>query len=171
MTNQNSQVEESKSLIALASELEISLLESEGEITEQIAKSLAQIAKKVDGSVFVLERFEKIAEHYAEKAQKMADISTSARKAKDRLKEYIKNSMELMGSTELDGEDYRFKISKGPPKVIIGAESDLPKQFITSRVVETPDKKAIGKAIEAGQEVPGASLEYSVTLRVYPKKP
>lgn len=164
-------VEENKSLITLASQMEIDLIESEGEITDMIAAKLAQIAQKVDGSVFVLERFEKIAEHYADKAKKMADISTAARKANDRLREYIKGAMEMMGSTELEGDDFRFKITKSPPKVVVTSEGDIPEPFMVTKVMKSPDKKAISKAIEAGQEVPGAALEYSVGLRIYPRKP
>lgn len=162
--------EENKSLIALTSQMEIDLIESEGEITEAIAARLAQIAQKVDGAVFVLERFEKIAEHYADKAKKMADISTSARKANDRLREYIKGAMEAMGSTELEGDDFRFKITRSPPKVVVTSEESIPDTFMVTKVLKSPDKKAISKAIEAGQEVPGAGLEYSVGLRIYPRK-
>jgi len=163
--------EENKSLIGLASQLEIDLIDSDGEITEEIASSLAKIAEKVDGSVFVLERFEKIADHYAEKAQKMAAIATAARKANDRLKDYIKGAMELMGSTELEGDDFRFKITKAPPKVIVKDEGSIPEQYMVTKVLKSPDKKAITKAIEAGQTVSGAELEYSVGLRIYPRKP
>lgn len=172
MTDQSSPVvDENKSLIALSADLETSLIESSGEITEQIETMLAKIAKKVDGSVFVLERFEKIAEHYNEKADKLLSIAIAAQRANDRLKEYIKHAMELQGTIDLEGDDFRFRITKAPPSVKITNQDEIPEEFINSKVVKTPDKKRIAKAIEDGGDVPGAKLEYSVGLRVYPRKP
>lgn len=172
MTNQNCpEVNENKSLIAMSADLESILIEGDGEITQAAAELLTKIATKVDGSVFVLERFDKIAEHYADRAQKMAEISTAARKAQERLKEYIKSAMELRGTVDLEGNDFRFKITKAAPSVEVLKLDEIPEQFINSKVVKTPDKKRIAKAIEGGQTVPGVKLEYSSSLRVYPRKP
>ncbi len=163
--------EENKSLVRLAGELEVGLIESGGELTEALAEKLAQVAKKVDGSVFILERFDKIAEHYAEKARHLEIISAAAIKANARLREYIKNAMELMGTTDLDGEDFRFKTTKSKPTVIIKDQASIPEQFMVIKTTKAPDKNAISKAIESGQSVIGADLEYSVALRIYPRKP
>jgi hypothetical protein len=165
------EVKENKSLIALSAEVEEDLITSGGEITEMIATKLAQISRKVDGSVFVLERFEKIEEHYKEKADKLLSIAHAAKVARERLKDYIKTAMEIQGVIDLEGDDFRFRITKAPPAVEILDQSKLPDEYIVTKTTKAIDNKKIKAAIESGQKVPGADLRYSVGLRVYPRKP
>ena len=44
--------------------------------------------------------------------------------------------------------------------------NELPKEFKTIKVTETPDKTAIKKAIEQGQEVAGCELVENLNLQI-----
>lgn len=169
---ERNEITERKSLVQLQAEIETALIESEGELTEAIAAKLAKVAEKVDGSVFVLERFEKISDHYVEKAEKLLSIARAAQEAQKRLKEYIKSVMEMSVTNELLGDDFRFLTTKGKGSVVIDKDTEflLPPEYVITKTTTTPDKKKIAAALEAGKEVPGAKIEYTAQLRVYPRK-
>lgn len=162
--------QESKSLIMLSAELETMLVESEGEITEAIAQHLSALATKVDGCVYMLERFSQINEFYKARAEKLERIAKAAKTAEERLKEYVKTTMQMTDKKEIEGDDFRIKLSPTAPKVNVVDESKLPNKFLVDKVVISPDKKAILQAVKTGEVVPGVVIEENFSLRVYPRK-
>ena len=62
--------------------------------------------------------------------------------------EYLQSNMENNGITEIDCSLYSLKIQKNPPSVHIFGE--VPKEYLTVKVVESPDKKAIKELIQNG---------------------
>lgn len=162
--------QENKSLIMLSAELETMLIESEGEITEAIAEHLSQVATKVDGCVYMLERFAQINEFYKIRAEKLERIAKAAKTAEERLKEYVKTTMQMTDKKEIEGQDFRIKLSPTAPKVTVKDESKVPNKFMVEKLVISPDKKAILQAIKSGEVVEGVILEESFSLRVYPRK-
>lgn len=59
--------------------------------------------------------------------------------------------------TPLRGPDFTVSVGVGKPKVIVKDEALLPDHLCRVKQRE-PDKVAIGKALAAGQEVPGVEL-------------
>lgn len=60
------------------------------------------------------------------------------------------------GMPKLWSADMSVNVAKGRPKVLIFDESRLPDKFW--RVKRDPDKTAIGEALKAGEDIPGAGL-------------
>jgi hypothetical protein len=85
-----------------------------------------------------------------------------------KMREYLKANMDRVGITEIKANDGSFcaKIKKNPPSVVIESEIRLPKQFVKSEVITKPDKTAIKKALQAGENVPGARLEQGTRLDI-----
>ena len=77
----------------------------------------------------------------------------------ERLREYLTASMTSAGENEF--ESGRVAISFRKSKAVIVDEEKLELEFfkVTTKVTTEPDKKAIKKAIEAGQTVTGAYIE------------
>jgi len=84
------------------------------------------------------------------------------------VREYLKAQMERTGITEIASPYFKLAIRKNPPSVVIDAASQIPAEFMRTPEPPppAPDKKAIGAAIKAGKEVPGAHAESSTRLEI-----
>ncbi|MGZ3770043.1 MAG: siphovirus Gp157 family protein [Bdellovibrio sp.] len=168
---------ENKSLVLLVNEamqIEQMLMESGGELTEEINKSLsvnsAELAQKVDGYDHILTRFESLEKHYKARAEFFKTIATQCKAAQDRLRDNIKFAMHEMGVSEIKGNDMRFKMAPTQGMLIIEDESMVPVEFKHEIVTTEIDKKALKDALLKG-ELPGAKLVPGFSLRSYANTP
>lgn len=104
---------------------------------------------------------EMLAAHIKAMQTKLAAVKNR----KERLKDYLAANMRRIGIKEIKAADGTFaaKFAKNPPSVEIFDESQIPAELM--RVKTEPDKAAIKAAIKAGQNVPGAKLAESESLR------
>ena len=167
-----------KSLITIASEsaeIEKALIECDGELTEDLEKRLEvkdlELPQKVDNYIHIIKRLELSREHYASLAKELANIAKSHDLAEKHLKEKIKLAAEIMGTDELKGNQYRFKIQRAQGSVIIEDESKIPGDFQIIEQITKIDKKGIAEKLKRGESVEGAQLEPSISLRIYPTQP
>jgi len=70
----------------------------------------------------------------------------------------------LFGNFE--AEFLKFSTRKSKQVEVNIDPNDLPKEFKTVKVTETPDKNAIKKAIEQGQEVTGCRIVENINLQI-----
>lgn len=83
-----------------------------------------------------------------------------------RIRTYLKENMERAGIKKIEALDGSFSATLTAPRlsVIVHDENSIPKEFF--KVVQSADKTAIGNAIKAGMDVPGAHLEFNAGLRI-----
>lgn len=98
----------------------------------------------------------------AECERLQARLKTRQRKA-DRISQYILSSMLYMGDASLDTPRVELRTRKSKAVEVYDMEK-LPWEFRRRKMVETPDKTAIKKAIAEGETVPGAALVEHVSL-------
>lgn len=167
-------VEATQSLIELASEAQVIcklILESGGELSPELEQKLdvntTALLAKVDSYVFIEEHLEANAALWKRKADACKSIHDRYVKAQDRLRDRIKIGMQVLERDELKGKNYRYKLSKLKPKLVISDPVKLPIEckMVVSETV--PDKEKIKSLLEDGIEVPGASLEPVYQLRDY----
>jgi len=160
-------------IIQQISSLEQLLIESDGELTDQLEDQLKvkdiELPEKVDAYVYTIERLDQAREFYAQKAKQFQNIAKNIDQAVDRMKDNIKMAAEVLCTDELKGQDFRFKVQRSKASVIIDSLEKLPGEFIISEVVTKPDKKKLADALAQGP-IDGAHLEPQVSLRVYPNK-
>ncbi len=168
---------ENKSLYAIVNEsmeIEKLLVESGGEITEEIEKALSvnasELSLKVDGYQHVIERFNSLSDHYKARAEFFRTIAGQCKTAADRLKDNIKNAMIDMGIEEVKGQDMRFKLSPTSGTLIIEDAEMIPVEFKSEVITTEIDKKALKDAAAKG-EVAGVRIEPGFTLRSYANTP
>lgn len=115
--------------------------------------------------------------HFALKAQ-IAACDEYVNRVKER-KNVIENAlkrlhdralyvMQTTNQKKLQGNVHTLTARENPGQTIITDESLIPEQYMREKVVRTPDKTAIRKAIESGESVPGADLEmggYSLLVK------
>lgn len=164
---------ENKSLVTLINEtakLEQMLIESGGEITEEIEKALAiketNLPEKIDGYKFTIDKFSSHESFYAERAEFYSRTAKACANVQERLKNGIKEAMQALGVSELVGSDIRFTLQKSAPSVIVEDESLIPEEFKSTKVTISIDKKKLKDALSLS-DLPGASLKEGVTLKVY----
>jgi len=76
------------------------------------------------------------------------------------LRDRLKFALEQRGVSKLETARYRVGVSKvgGAIPIIIPDLAAVPSDFIRVTEIRQPDKDAIRKALESGQQVPGAAL-------------
>ncbi len=166
-----------KSLMTIAQEvvdLEKALIESGGLIDEEIEKRLAikdlDLPVKVDNYAHILKRLDITSDHFRAQAHFFSQVARGIDSANDRLRENLKQAMEVLATNELKGQNFKLKMSRSKPAVIIENLDLIDGQFVVIETVKTPDKKAIAKHIESGGTVDGVRLEGQASLRIYPNK-
>lgn len=160
-------------LVSQANSLAEALLESGGELTPEIESALTinekELGLKVDSYAIFVDRLEYEAGYFKAKAKELQAAAKVLENAQERLKENLKNAMRALKQDEIKGQDYKFKLSRSRPKLILD-EKVLPGDFKTQVVSYEPDKDKIQDAINAGLEVPGAKIEETFSLRKYINK-
>lgn len=103
---------------------------------------------------------------YIDSAKKEEHKMSDKRKAAERRVESLKAWL-LAAMTREDGTTDKLKtgrvmvsVKKNPPSTVVDDEALLPWAYKTVKEIVAQDKAAIKAAILAGEEVPGAHLEY-----------
>lgn len=95
----------------------------------------------------------------AEEIKRLQARKSSFESKADRLKGYVRFTMEAAGVKDLKGNTATLKLRKLPDYVVIEDLDQIPNDY-KRRVPESwnPDKPAIKAAIKAGYKIPGADL-------------
>ena len=161
------------SLVSHASELIVKILEADGELTEFIENEMqvsqAALAEKVDSYKVIMEQLVVQKDYWRAKAQESTKIARAMENAKTSLNNNIKYAMQELDVGEMKGNDYRFKLSTLKPKLEINDEV-LDDDYFIQVITLVPDKDRIFKALVDGEEVAGARLVESISLRSYVNK-
>ena len=102
-----------------------------------------------------------------EEAKRLKSKADSARKKADWLKRYLEGEMEMLGMPKIDVGIAKAWIQNNAPSVIISDETKIPGDYF--RVIpETRevDKRSIIDALKSGEEIPGAELHISRSIRI-----
>ncbi len=163
-----------KSLVAMASEMaliEQALITASGELSPELEDLLKcndlELPEKVDGYAYRYSRLSMLEAWYKDKADEFLKMAKGYTKAADKLKDNAKTAMELLGTDELKGVDYRIKVSRSKPIVSVIDEKQIPGAYLITETITKVDKKKIAEMLTLGLSIPGAELNGSVSLRVY----
>lgn len=131
----------------------------------EIQRTVQQQVQKVDD----FHRFLVHLESQIELAGKEIDRLKARRDHMDamieRLKDYAVRVMSEQNLTRLEGDTVTFSLRQNPPAVEITDEAAVPAVYKTVVQTVKVDKRAIGKELKAGRDVPGADLRFgSVSL-------
>jgi hypothetical protein len=168
---------ESKSLITIVNEsasIESMLIESGGELTDDISKLLSvnvdEISSKVDGYNMIIDRFDSLKKYYISKSDFFKNISIQCDNASRRLKENIKYAMIEMNVDEIKGHDMKFKLSETSGKLVIDDPEMIPVDFKFEKITTEIKNVELKEALKHGF-VSGAHIEKSQSLRAYANLP
>lgn len=156
-----------------ANEITQLIIEADGELTPELEQALAvsekDIAQKADGYYLMMVTMSNRVKELKELSKQFTDAAKSIDNQLKSLNERLKFAMESMDTDEIKGERYRFKLSTGKASLVIKHEligDAFKREVVTTEV----DKDLIESKLKAGEKVPGAYLEPTLTLRKYVNK-
>jgi hypothetical protein len=144
------------------------LEESEGILTEDLDNALHinknELEVKSIAYVEVIKSKESFNSRVDEEIKRLQAMKKSNDKLVDRLKNNLLNAVNLFGNFEAGF--IKFSTRKSTSVEVTIEANDLPKEYKTIKVTEAPDKVAIKKAIEQGQEIEGCVLVTKLNLQI-----
>lgn len=145
--------------------LAIALEEDDGEeLAGRLAEIDMAIEDKADNYAVI------IADLNAQEAKLKTEIDRLTKRRQtlrnnaDRMKQSLQQAMETIGKEKIKTDYYSYTIQKNPPKLILDDEEIVPEDYFVTR--RELDKASLKDALKAGQEVRGAHLEQTESLRI-----
>lgn len=85
----------------------------------------------------------------------------------EQIKDYLFRCLKACERTKIEAGTRTISIAKNPPSVVVDEESVIPARFFTI-IPETMklDRKAVGAALKAGEDVPGCHLHQGERLAI-----
>lgn len=130
-------------------------LDSIEETFEDKAENIAKLIRTVEAEEKAFEAEEK----------RFNTMKKSRANKKQFLKQYLEDNMRLIGKTKFKAGFFSFAIQNNKPSVEVFDEVLIPKQFLIEQPVKI-DRAGITELLKAGEEVPGAKLKHSSSLRI-----
>lgn len=165
---------DARSLVRLTNEfsqLDQTLIESGGEISPEIESRFelasGAITEKIDNYKLYMDHLELRSAWFMSIADQAYAAANSFTNQIKRMKSNLKTAAKLLGTSDLNGNAYRFKISKLKPKLIVEPIELVPAKYLKEVVKVEIDKDLIIKDLEAGIDVPGCRLEENYSVRQY----
>lgn len=135
--------------------LESLLIETEGEITDEIDAWLSEYQAKeehkIEGYCYLIMKFEEIATESKRLADRAASYSTKVKNLKDRLKLY----MEMQGREKIETPRFTVSVCGNGGVLPINLHEDVTSESLPDQFVHTyrePNLQAIREAILNGDE-------------------
>lgn len=125
-----------------------------------------QEADKVDGFGQFLRLQTARAEAMKEEAKRLSAAAKCIENRLERLKLYYVGVLRVSGLQRVSGNVYTLSTRKSERVEVPANVSGLDEALVRRKVTVEPDKKAIGDALKAGQEVTGCRIVESYSLQV-----
>ena len=142
--------------------------QSEGELTPELENALTINKAELEVKSIAYVEFIKQRESFNARIDEEIKRLQAIKKANDnlvlRLKNNLLNAVNMFGNFEAGFLKLSTRKSKSVEVNI--DTNDLPKEFKSIKVTEAPDKTAIKKAIESGQEIEGCRIVENINLAI-----
>ena len=143
---------------------------SEGELTEEIENSLAinqnELQQKAIDYGYVIKSFESDINAIDSEIKRLQGLKTARNNAIKRMKDSVLEAMQIYGIEKVESPTLKLSIRNNPESVNLVNEYQIPDKFKKEKVTVTISKSEIKKALQDGEDVPGATLERSQTIQI-----
>ena len=140
-----------------------------GEITPELEQALAIneeqfVAKAEDYGHAILNLKGMAAAAKAEK-ERLAGLQKFYENAQKRLTDALSNAMQVFGHDKVENATMRLSLRHSTATEVDDLDQ-VPAEYKTTKVEVVADKTAIKKAIQSGEDVPGAHLVENISLQI-----
>lgn len=145
--------------------LALALEEDDGEeLAGRLAEIDMAIEDKADNYAVIIADLNAQEDKLKTEIDRLTKRRQTLRNNADRMKQSLQQAMETVGKEKMKTDYYSYTIQKNPPKLVLDDEEIVPNDyFVTKREL---DKASLKDALKAGQEVRGAHLEQTESLRI-----
>jgi len=158
-------------------DIELELIKNGGELTNELTSRFnvldESVAHKVDSYKFIMEKNKFEVMRLKEKANEYLRLAKGYENVTVHLNLKLKATMFEMDTDELKGDEYRFKLSKTQPRLVVENETELLNDFKLAdywKMTKALDKKLIKDKIKEGFDIKGCKLEENFALKSYINK-
>ena len=141
----------SKEMIAMEELWEMAIDEETGEVKD--AALLEELQQGIETTL--MEKSADIVKYYKNRDSLIESF-----------KNYIKMCMEKMGVKKIETSNGNISLRKTPESVELIDEEIIPEKFKTTVQLEKISKTDIKKALQEGEEVPGATLKRGMSISI-----
>lgn len=153
----------SAELTALLDTIDLTPDEQRPEIQAEIDRYLGMEAAKVDQVAHVLAALDYEQRAASDEIVRLQDRNKAAAKSQERLEQYVCRVIGSRGVKRLAGVTNTLSVRNRDAVVILDA-AVIPAVWMRTKVTVEPDKTAIKAALKAGEDIPGADLEFHTSL-------
>lgn len=123
------------------------------------------IETKVENTAFVIKSLEANAKIIDEEIKRLQAMKGTQQNNIKSLKLYVQNAMEQVGLEKVQGELIKVAIQNNPASLEVLDESVIPKDFFIEQPAKL-DKTALKDLLKSGEEVEGARLNRTRSIRI-----
>nr|DAL66122.1 MAG TPA_asm: resistance protein [Caudoviricetes sp.] len=162
----------SKEMIAMEELWEMAIDEETGEVKD--AALLEELQQGIETTL--MEKSADIVKYYKNRdsliesidkeIKRLQELKKIGEKKQDSFKNYIKMCMEKMGVKKIETSNGNISLRKTPESVELIDEEIIPEKFKTTVQLEKISKTDIKKALQEGEEVPGATLKRGMSINI-----
>jgi hypothetical protein len=149
---------------------ELSLALESGELTEELENELVinqtELQEKAINYGYVVRSLESDVSIIDEEIKRLTALKKAKTGAIDRIKESVLNAMLIYGIEKVTSPTLNLSVRNNPESVDIPMTELLDEKFLVTKTTVTPDKVAIKKAIQNGENVEGATLVRTQSLLI-----
>jgi hypothetical protein len=147
---------------------ELSLALESGELTDELENELVinqtELQEKAINYGYVVRSLESDVSIIDEEMKRLTAIKKAKNGAIDRMKESVLNAMLIYGIEKVTSPTLNLSVRNNPESVDIPMTELLDEKFLVTKTTVSPDKVAIKKAIQNGENVEGATLVRTKSL-------
>jgi hypothetical protein len=149
---------------------ELSLALESGELTEELENELVinqtELQEKAINYGYVVRSLESDVSIIDEEIKRLTALKKAKTGAIDRIKESVLNAMLIYGIEKVTSPTLNLSVRNNPESVDIPMTELLDEKFLVTKTTVSPDKVAIKKAIQNGENVEGATLVRTQSLLI-----
>ena len=155
--------------IAAAIDEALSRTDEDGELMPGVERELdgldMLLTEKADNIAAFMRQCDAEATAYSDEIQRLTDLRTTAINKRDRLKEYLRSTMEKLGVQNISTPRFKMSLCKNStPRVVLTGEH-IPDDY--ARITRTVDSKKVIEQFKACQPIPACfTITHGSHLRV-----
>lgn len=123
------------------------------------------IEVKAENTAKVIKQLEANADMLATEIKRLSERKTTAENNAKRLKVYLQEQLEKVGTDKIKGEIFTVAIQNNPQSVDVLDEELIPATYFIEQAPKL-DRKELLAHLKAGETIPGAAVKQSRSLRI-----
>lgn len=124
-----------------------------------------QLKEKAENVVMFQQSLIRSTEAIDNEIKRLSEMKKHRMNAAERLKNYIKFTMEKNGIEKIETDLFKLSFLKSETIDVVD-ESTVPEEFIVTKIIKSVDKIAIKKALKEGIEIPGVAITLHQNLQI-----